>query len=41
VKGSIVVFPKTPEAEGKLVKSGYRKQEITPVISGYVLILAK
>jgi hypothetical protein len=41
VKGSIVVFPKTPEAEGKLVKSDYRKQEITPVISGYVLILAK
>jgi hypothetical protein len=39
VNGSIIVFPKTSEAEGKLIKSGYQKQEITPVISGYVLIL--
>jgi hypothetical protein len=33
---SVVVFPKTQAAEAKLVKSGYQRENLTPVIYGYV-----
>jgi hypothetical protein len=36
VNGVAVVFPKNKEAEQRLIVFGYRKQELTPVISGYV-----
>jgi hypothetical protein len=41
VNGSIVVFPTTAEAEGKLISVGYHKKELTPVISGYVVKLLR
>ena len=37
VGGRMVLFPKTPEAESQLVSSGYEKQQLSPVIFGYVM----
>jgi hypothetical protein len=36
VGGTFYIFPQTRDAENQLIKTGYHKEAISPVISGYV-----
>jgi hypothetical protein len=37
IGGRFYVFPRNPEAENELIKSGLRKEALSPVISAYVV----
>lgn len=40
VEGKAYLFPKTPDAEVRLLQAGYKKEQLSPVLYGYVSIVS-